>query len=129
MAAWGTGMSETQFAERMALIRGRFAAKLAVRIKETDTALPRLAGDGREAIDAVAATYRRFHDMCGIAPTIGFDAVGRAARGLVDGVLVAPFRAERGLTTAELARLMEGLDAFRAAARAETQSIDQAGSM
>jgi chemotaxis protein histidine kinase CheA len=113
-----------QFAERMAQIRARFAARLATKIEETDAALPILSGEGRKAVDAVAAVYRRLHDVCGIGPTVGFNEVGRAARTLVDGVLVGAFRGERALTADEMAKLKEGYDAFRIAARADMQSMD-----
>lgn len=116
-------MDESQFAERIAMIRARFAAKLADKIQETDAALPQAAGEGTDAADAVALAYRRFHDVCGIGPTIGFEATGRAAR-VLDAILVGPFRDHRGLSGDELAKLKEGLESLRIAARSEMQSTD-----
>jgi hypothetical protein len=116
------GMDASQFADRMALIRKRFSARLPKKIEETEAAFPILTGHGGDAATAVATVYRRFHEVCGIGPTVGFNEVGRIARTLVDGVLVKPFRAERGLTTDELEKLKEGLAAFRGAARIEIHS-------
>lgn len=115
-------MDASQFADRMGLIRKRFSARLPKKIEETEAALPSLAGDRSGAATAVATVYRRFHEVCGIGPTVGFDEVGRIARALVDGVLVKPFRAERGLTIDELEKLKEGLAAFRDAAQIEIHS-------
>ena len=116
-------MSNDQFAERIAAIRLRFASKLATKIEETDAALPHLAGAGGDVVDAVATTYRRIHDLCGVGPTVGFVETGQAARSL-DAILIGPFRAARGLTDDEVARLKEGLDALRAAALIDIQSTD-----
>jgi hypothetical protein len=115
-------MAASQFTERMAAIRARFAGKLPKKIEETDAELPVMAGDGATAVFAVAAAYRRFHEVCGIGPTVGFQEVGRAARMLVDSTLVKPFRAKRGLTTVEMQRLREGLEALKVAAQIEMHS-------
>jgi len=114
-------MAESDFAERIAKIRARFAAKLADNIHETDVALPHLTGGGSDAVDAVAAAYRRFHDVCGIGATIGFEATGRVAR-TIDSLLIGPFRGRRALSGDELAKLTEGLESLRIAARAEMSS-------
>ncbi len=116
-------MSTDQFVQRIAAIRMRFASKLTTKIEETDAALPHLAGVGGDVVDAVAATYRRIHDLCGVGPTVGFVETGQAARNL-DAILIGPFRAARGLTTDEVARLKEGLDALRSAALIDIQSTD-----
>jgi len=113
-------MDESEFAERIAKIRARFISKLADKIQETDAALPHLAGEGGGA-DAVAATYRRFHDMIGIGSTIGFEATGHAARA-IDAILVEPYRERRALSDDEVAKLVEGLKALRIVARTEMQS-------
>lgn len=114
-------MDESEFAERIAKIRARFISKLADKIQETDAALPHLAGDGGNAAEAVAATYRRFHDMIGIGSTIGFEATGQAARA-IDAILAEPYRQHRSLSDDELAKLAEGLKALRIVARTEMQS-------
>jgi hypothetical protein len=118
-------MSADKFAERIAAIRVRFASKLATKIEETDAALPHLIGAGGDVVAAVAITYRRIHDLCGVGPTVGFVETGQAARSL-DAILIGPFRAGRGLTDDEAARLKEGLDALRTAALIDIQSTDTA---
>ena len=120
-------MDETQFAERMAKIRARFASKLADKIQETNAALPHLTDDGSEAVEAVAVAYRRFHEMCGIGATIGFEATGQMAKAL-DAILIGPFHEHRGLSRDELAKLTTGLEALQNAARTEMQSTTQSGS-
>lgn len=114
-------MDDPQFAERIAQIRVRFAAKLAEKIKDTDASLQRLAGDGNDAADAVASIYRRFHDIYGIGSTLGFEATGRLAR-TVGTILFGPFQAHRGLSRDELARLRESFEALRLVARNEMRS-------
>jgi len=116
-------MDESQFAERIAKIRARFAAKLADKIQQTDAVLPRLTGDGSDAVEAVATAYRWFHDVCGIGETVGFEATGRLARNL-DAVLVGPFRDHRGLSADELVKLKEALESLRIGARTEMKSND-----
>lgn len=115
----GAAMSEAEFAERMAKIRARFSVKLVMGLEETSRNLPKLLGSSRDAAEATAATYLRFHEMCGIGPTIGFVATGRAARPL-DSVLAEAWRAERGLTEDEVAKVRNGLEHVRAAMHAET---------
>jgi len=114
-------MAQSDFAERIAVIRARFAAKLTDRIQDTDTALAHLTGDGRDAVNQVAAAYRRFHDICGIGTTIGFEATGHAAR-TIDAILIGPFREQRALSDDELVKLTEGLVSLRIAARTEMPS-------
>lgn len=120
-------MDETQFAERIAKIRARFASKLAEKIQETTAALPHLTDEGSEVVEAVAVTYRRFHELCGIGATIGFEATGQKARAL-DAILIGPFREHRSLSRDELTKLMAGLEALQEAARTEMQSTIQSGS-
>lgn len=122
-------MNTTHFAERIALIRARFAAKLTTKIEETDAVLPTLSGDGRRAVDGVAQVYRRFHDVCGTGPTVGYRHSSRVARTIVDGILAEPFIGKRGLTATEMTKLKEGLDAFRIAARVDMQSAATERSM
>jgi hypothetical protein len=112
-------MSEIEFAERMAKIRARFALKLAVGIQETSQSLSRMAGDSPEAVEATSTAYIRFHEMCGIGPTIGFEALGRAAR-VLDDVLIVAYRAKRGLMDEEITKLKDGLEHVRTAMLVET---------
>jgi chemotaxis protein histidine kinase CheA len=114
-------MAESDFAEGIAKIRARFATKLADRIQETEAALPHLTGDGSDVAEAVATTYRRFHDICGIGATIGFEATGQVAR-TIDALLIGPLRGRRALSGDELVKLKEGLKSLRIAARTEMSS-------
>jgi hypothetical protein len=116
-------MDQSQFDERIAMVRARFASRLAGKIEETEAAAEQLVGDGSDAVVAVATTYRRFHDVCGIGATIGFVATGQCARTL-DAILVGPFRDRRGLSEGELSRLKEGLASLRVAALVELESTN-----
>jgi chemotaxis protein histidine kinase CheA len=116
--------ADAQFAKRMAQIRARFAIRLGDQIGQTDEALPRMRGNGSDAVDAVEAAYRRFHDICGMASTVNFPAIGRAAQEL-DAILVVAFRAHRGLTEAEFTGAKAGIEAVRTAANIEIKSFDQ----
>ena len=80
-----------------------------------------------DAVATVDAAYRRFHDICGMASTVGFTVTGRAAKEL-DAILVVAFRAQRGLTEAELTNARTGLDAVKAAANIEIPFFDQESS-
>jgi hypothetical protein len=114
---------EAQFAARIDGIRARFALKLASHIQRTDAALRHMAGDGRDAVEAVATAYRAFHDATGICSTIGFESTGQLARSC-DAILVGPFRAQRGLSPGELALLTQSLESLRITALAETASTE-----
>jgi hypothetical protein len=116
-------LAETKFEDSIAKVRVRFISKLADTIQTVDSAFAYLAGDGDEAVAAVASTYRRFHDMAGIGSTIGFDATGRVARTL-DVLLAGPFRDRRGLRNDELAELKQGLGALQMAVLMEIQPKD-----
>lgn len=116
-------LSEIQFENRIAKVRMRFITKLAETMRVTGADLPRLAGDGSFAVEAVAITYRRFHEMAGIGSTIGFAATGQIARTL-DTLLIGPFRDQRGLRGDEVAQLKDGLEALQIAALAEIQPKD-----
>jgi chemotaxis protein histidine kinase CheA len=109
---------DSQFLDRIAEIRARFASKLTSKIRATEAVFLHLAYDENDAVDAVAAVYRRFHEIYGISSTVGFEATGQAAR-ILDGILIEPFRDRRGLRTEELAQLKEGLETLRIAAQAE----------
>jgi hypothetical protein len=117
----GVSMASDQFAERLAQVRARFASKLETRIASLDEAAPLLRGDGATAIETLAVAHRGIHDLCGVGPTIGFDATGRAARD-IERVLLVPLRAGRGLNESEAAALREGIGALRAAARDDLQA-------
>ncbi len=112
--------AETNFAGRMAKVRARFASRLFIRIAQANDALPRMTGDGSDAIDAVTAAYREFHDVCGIAPTIGFAVTGLLTRHC-EAILAPPFRDQRALSENERALLAEKIEALRIGALSEMQ--------
>ncbi len=119
-------MKQDRFTERFAEVRSRFVAKLGGRIEELDAAIPSLAGEGPGVIEAVASAHRRMHDLCGLSPTVGYPAVGRAARN-VEKVLRAPLKAARGLTEEELGALRQTLAGLRAAAHSEIPANGKGG--
>ena len=112
-------MEPDEFAERLAVIRKRFATKLVTRINDTEAALPTLAGDAPGVTEAVATTHRCIHELCGIGPTVGFDATGRAAR-TMERILLEPSRSGRSLSAEEIAGLRAGLVELRNAARTDS---------
>lgn len=114
-------MAGDEFAERLALIRERFAAKLPARLDDIDASLPQLTGAAGDVGAAVYSTHRKVHDLCGIGPTLGFHSTGKAAR-TCERILLQPSRDQRGLTEQELAQLKDGLAALRATAEQEMQS-------
>ena len=114
-------MAADEFAQRLELVRKRFAAKLAGRIDDIDASLPELTGTGDEIGKSVYSTHRKVHDLCGIGPTLGFHSTGKAAR-TCERILLQPSRDQRGLTEQELAQLKEGLAALRATAMDEIHS-------
>src|SRR3954447_6696078 len=114
-------MAEDDFAERLNGVRQRFAAKLVGRITEIDTAIPAMVGEGADVTAAVYAAHRKVHDLCGIGPTLGFEATGKAAR-VCERILLQPSRGQRGLNEQEMAHLKEGLLALRAAAQTDMQT-------
>jgi hypothetical protein len=115
--------NEGQFEARIEVIRNRFAAKFAVRMQQTDADLPRMTGEGAAPADIVANAYHWLHEICGIASTIGLQSTGLSARSC-DTLLVGPYRAQRGLSAAELAQLAERLESLRLTAQAELQIPD-----
>jgi hypothetical protein len=118
--------NDSQFLDRIAEIRARFASKLAGKIQATEAVFTHLACDEDAAVDAVATVYRRFHEIYGISSTVGFEATGQAAR-ILDGILVEPFRDRRGMRTDELAQLKEGLETLRIAVQGEMQQQSKNG--
>ena len=114
-------MDSDQFSQRLAAVRQRFAAKLTTRIHDTETGLPKLAGDGPAVIDDLVETYHRIHELCGMGATVGFAATSRAAR-TMEQMLLEPYRARRPLTPSEIERLRPALDALRAAAKVDCET-------
>jgi chemotaxis protein histidine kinase CheA len=119
----GCVMSGDEFAQRMAAVRRRFASKLESRLSDLEATVPALAAGGSETTAHVFTAHRNVHDLCGLGPTLGFDAIGKAAR-VVERVLLAPSRERRGPTDEEMVLVREGLRGLRAVAQAELQSPD-----
>jgi HPt (histidine-containing phosphotransfer) domain-containing protein len=109
------------FAERMAQVRTRFAAKLNDRVASLDTAVPGLVGDGPAIVQALEVAHRTAHDLCGVGPTIGFHETGKAAR-KVEQLLLSPLRAARGLSAQEAEHVRREIAALRAAAQADLET-------
>jgi chemotaxis protein histidine kinase CheA len=119
---WGEGHVQPDiFHDRLKAVRQRFASSLAGKIQDTRSQLASLSGDRDGVVDAVAATYRLIHGICGIGAAVGFAVTGRAAKDVED-VLVSAYREQRGLAADEVVRLVARLDALSTAAEAELGS-------
>jgi chemotaxis protein histidine kinase CheA len=114
-------MTDDIFAERVAKVRQRFMSSLGQKIDSTHAALLGLGGAEPPAAEAVAEAYRCIHGIVGIGRTVGFRAVGTAARDVED-VLRPPYHAGRGLTDDEISVLKTSLQALREVATRELQS-------
>jgi hypothetical protein len=119
-------MQQDPFTERLAKVRRRFASTLESKISDSFAALPQLSSNEPAAIATLGDAYQRLHQICGVGPTIGFVATGKAARNAED-ILLTPFKSKRCLTSEEAVRLQTALDALQAAARTELQSIASQG--
>lgn len=106
-----------EFTKRLAAVRQRFVSKLSGRLDEIEATVPELSQSG--SIEALARVHRRAHDLCGVGPTMGFVATGKAAR-TVEQLLLAPLKDERALTGDEVAQLRHDIAALRSVATAET---------
>jgi chemotaxis protein histidine kinase CheA len=109
------------FAERMAQVRIRFAAKLNDRVASLDVALPGLVGEGTATLQALETAHRTAHDLCGVGPTIGFHETGKAAR-KIEQILLAAVRDGRGLSADEADAARAGIGMLRAAGLADLAS-------
>ena len=119
-------MYSDPFEARLAKVRHRFASSLESKIKDTASALPNLSASAPDAAATVDETYRRVHTICGVGPTVGFPATGRAARE-AEVVLLIPMRDKRGLNPDESATLRKAVDNLWKAARSELQLMYQRG--
>lgn len=115
-------MNEDEFNKRIARIRQRFAAALPQKIDGGFAALPRLAESDADAIELLVVTHRNLHEMCGVAPSIGFTATGVAARA-AETVLRGPAKSKRPLTPQEVVAYREAIEKLREAAQSELESI------
>jgi chemotaxis protein histidine kinase CheA len=117
-----------QFTERLEKIRSRFAANLDRKIETLDRSLAQLSGTEDGVVARLATVHRSVHELCGMGPTVGFVATGRAARA-VERILIQSLRAKRGLTESEVAGVRQGIAELRAAAQAEARSIAGSGQL
>ncbi len=115
-------MDDDEFAARIARIQQRFAAALPGKVDGGFAILPRLGDIDADAIESLVVTHRSLHEMCGIAPSVGFTAVGAAARA-AETVLREPAKMKRPLTPQEIAAYRTALDGLREAAQSELNSI------
>ena len=115
-------MNDDEFNERIARIRQRFAAALPEKIDGSLVALSHLGKSDADAIETLVVTHRNLHEMCGIAPSVGFAATGIAARA-AETVLREPAKAKRPLTPQEVADCRRAIEKLREAAQSELQSI------
>jgi chemotaxis protein histidine kinase CheA len=106
--------------ERLEEIRKRFISRLDARFDATEAALPLMSGT-TNSVEALSATYQRFHQICGTGLTLGFTRIGQAAAE-IEAILLTPLRAHRALTDFEVAVLKQALDALRVAAGADILS-------
>lgn len=113
-----TGIDE--LAEQLERVRARFAAALDGKIGDSFAALEKISGGG-ETAEIVITAHRRLHEMCGLAPTLGFAATGKAARS-AETVMREAARCKRALTPAEISTLKTELEALRSAAAGELKS-------
>jgi len=111
---------EDELKERLARVRARFADALDGKIADSFTALEQMAG-GPETIDTVVVAHRRLHELCGLAPTLGFAATGKAARA-AETVMRPAANSKRALTPAEIGELKDELERLRAVAAGELQA-------
>ena len=114
-------MEVDEFAERLARIRERFATTLNNKVDDSFACLPGLADKGAAAIETIIVVHRKLHEMCGIAPSIGFAATGKAARA-AESVLREPAKTKRTLTNQELTAFTAELNGLRSAAQSDLQS-------
>jgi HPt (histidine-containing phosphotransfer) domain-containing protein len=109
------------FLERLAKVRERFASTLAGKIDDSLAAVPKLSR-AEAAIALVADIYQQIHRICGVAPTVGFTATGKAAR-QVEEILIGAFRAKRALSAEEAGNLQEALARLKAEAHDELRCM------
>jgi hypothetical protein len=110
-----------EFTIRLARVRESFATSLSGKVDDNFASLPKLSDINAAAIETIVVTHRKLHEMCGIAPSVGFPATGKAARA-AEAVLRDPAKFKRSLTVAEVTAFTAELDALRAAAQSELQT-------
>jgi hypothetical protein len=109
------------FNDRLERIRQRFAASLPGKIDDSIAAVPKMSESDAAAVEAVVVIHRKLHEMCGVAPSVGFPATGKAARA-AESVLRDSAKAKRPLTAEEVSAFIVQIDGLRSVARTELQS-------
>lgn len=89
---------------QLAEIRGRFAARIAMRVAR----LREIQGDLAQADAARDEMHRTLHDMAGTAPSLGFEALGAEARRL-EMIVAGALKPSRLLNAGELTDIDNGL--------------------
>ena len=117
-------MTNVDFNEKVAQVRARFATSLPGKIADSFADLKQMSDGSSDSIDTVITAYRRLHEMCGIAPTLGFEATGKAARS-TEAVIREAAKAKRTATPGEIAALRTELEQLRTAAFGELQEFSQ----
>lgn len=119
-------MEEDEFNERIARVRRRFAEALPNKLADASAAIPKLTHDGADGIETLVVTHRSLHEMCGIAPSVGYPAIGTAARA-AETVLREPAKTRRPLKPEELSAFQAALDHLQQTAQADLQSTTGRG--
>ena len=112
-------MEVDELTERLARIRERFANALNSKVDDSFASLSKFSG--ATGIETIVVTHRRLHEMCGLAPSVGFPETGKAARS-AESVLRDPAKFKRLLTPAETVAFTVELNGLRKAAQTDLQS-------
>lgn len=115
-------MTSSEFQQQLALIRDRFAGTLTTKIAESSATLQKLSETNEESPSGIKVIYRQIHSICGVAPTVGFERTGEAAREC-EGVLLGPMRMGRHLSDNEVRVLKRRLEALAEAARLDLAGL------
>jgi len=122
--AWSNGdqhVEAAEFTERLARIRQRFATTLNSKVDDSFACVAKLSDKDADAIETAIVIHRKLHEMCGIAPSVGFPATGIAARA-AETVLHDAVKAKRSLTAQEVTAFIAELNGLRAATLFDLQS-------
>lgn len=119
-------MTADDFTVHVARIRARFASTLIDKIDDSFAALEKMSTGGDDTVETVIVTHRRMHEMYGVAPTLGFDATGKAA-GAARTAIREAAKAKRPPTAVEISTLKTELEHLRDAAAADLQRLSIGG--
>jgi hypothetical protein len=119
-------MHVDQFEIRLARVRHRFATTLQSKIEDVAVSAEQMSDESGGVIEHISDSYRSLHGICGIGPTVGFSATGKAAR-IAEAALMQAYRESRGLTGKEVFSLKRALGRLRAAAASDLRLMYQRG--